>query len=260
MKSILRVLCHFVSRICCRFLNETGKTVASALVTFTILTILHCWRRTVADWQLTCTEVSFNACCYIIITSPIASVLGIGALTFSPHITCSVALNVKTRMSFWIVRWERGSAPVVSHRRSVLLHDILGGCPLGLLRCGQEAPKRNIRTDNLTPHYVPPNTFSVQQLLDCFGRLWSNGHGWAHQIANIGPWSIKILNDQTKKMHVLLVGGLWVIYYDCIAGKMICLYHFYFWQTKYHRLILSLRRPSLHLCLLLATLTAAICA
>lgn len=60
-------------------------------------------------------------------------------------------------------------------------------------------------------------------------------------------------------MHVLLVGGLWVIYYDCIAGKTICLCHFYFWQTKY-RLILSLRRPSLHLCLLLTTLTAAICA
>lgn len=166
--------------------------------------------RCMADWQLTCTKVSFNSCCYIIITSLIASVQGLGALTFSSNVTCSVALNVKTRMSFWIVRWEHGSAHVVSHRRSVLLQWYLRRMSFGTFEMGRKLP--NVTSGQIilcafvSFHSVsPPSTFAIQQLVCC---LWSNGHGWAQQIGNVRPWSIKIPNDQTKKMHVLLVGDL----------------------------------------------------
>lgn len=60
-------------------------------------------------------------------------------MTFSPPATCSVALNVNTRMSFWNVRWERGSERADFHQWSVLSHDFFGHRPPGLRRCGHGA-------------------------------------------------------------------------------------------------------------------------
>lgn len=130
-----------------------------------------------ADGLLTYTNVPFNSCCcYVIITSLIVSVLGLEALTFSPQVTCSVALNVNTRMSFWNVHWERGSERADSHQQSVLSHDYFGDRPLGLLRCGQGAQK--VKSGAIIPlvpvflyHSFFPPIYSIQQLQDWFGPL-----------------------------------------------------------------------------------------
>lgn len=103
--------------------EQDKKTVASTRVMSTNLTFLRQWRRMVADWRLTYTKVPFNSCCcYIIISSHVASVPRLGGLTFSTH-NMFICLNVKTRMSFSIVHQEHSSARVISHQPSVLLHD-----------------------------------------------------------------------------------------------------------------------------------------
>lgn len=144
-----------MSRFCCRSRDRTGWAVASARVTFTKLTFVPGRRRTVADGLLTFTEVPFNSCCcFVIITSLIVSVWGLEALTFSPRVTCSVALNANARMSFWNVRWERGSERADSHQRSVLSHDFFGVRPSGRLRCGQGA--RKVKSTPFSSHIFGP--------------------------------------------------------------------------------------------------------